>query len=101
MKPVLVSVFFLLCVTYSNGQIKGKVIDSKTNDPITGATVSGTETTVTDKNGQFSVGNSPRITVSCIGYETAVIVPGKGFITVLLNQQRIPKTDSNRVDKLR
>ncbi|HVU94704.1 MAG TPA: TonB-dependent receptor [Puia sp.] len=66
------------------GQTKGKVIDSKTGEPIAGATVKGIETVTTDTYGNFVVKAETEITVTHIGYETKTVQAGKSPLTVAL-----------------
>lgn len=59
--------------------VKGRIVD-KNGDPISGATVradGSTKSTITDSNGEFTLTDiieNSKITISCIGYETATIM---------------------------
>lgn len=70
---------FLSLTAYSQGTIKGVIIDEESNDPLIGASVvvSGTTNgTVTDINGEFTLAvkvGEPKIKVSYIGYITQVL----------------------------
>lgn len=85
MKQILFITALFISVTIF-GQTKGKVIDNKTGEPLSGATVKGKETVATNANGEFSVTSENEITVSSIGYETAVIKTEKTFLIVTLQQ---------------
>jgi iron complex outermembrane recepter protein len=83
------SKFLLLAVLITNvvfAQTKGKVIDSKTGEPIAGASIKGKETVASNNNGEFSVNADNEITISFVGYETTTIKASKNFVTVSLLQ---------------
>lgn len=92
-------VIFLLTTIVSYGQqsesnsISGKVINSKTKQPLEGATVSvvgSTNEVLSDNTGSFKIRTFKKppytITVSYIGYKTKVIVAGDGLNTVELDE---------------
>jgi len=74
MKHIINSLLFLL-ISYSafSQSIKGKVVDAKTNAPLTGATIkfSGKGGTTSANDGTFSIDckQNTQITVSFVGYE--------------------------------
>lgn len=77
-KTVFGLMFFLAAISsWAQSSLKGKVIDSKNNLPLIGASVWAEATgrgTVTDQEGNFSLGKLPdgslEIRVSYLGYET-------------------------------
>lgn len=81
MKAHLIQGFFLLAflclfsfTVFPQGVVKGKIVDSETNETLTGASVvqlNTTNGTTTDANGEFSLSlpaGNQAITVSFIGY---------------------------------
>lgn len=82
MKRIILSLFTFLFATFSalaEGAVKGRVFDSKNNEPIAYATVAISETTtgtLTDDQGNFSVDNLDpgfyKIKVSAIGFKTYI-----------------------------
>lgn len=75
MKSILTVLFFALfaaTLSAQNSQISGRVFDSKTNQPISGASVqtSNKQGAFTDKNGTFTISCTSGMTVSVtfIGY---------------------------------
>jgi iron complex outermembrane receptor protein len=88
MKQIL---FFtaLLLTTVIQAQTRGKVIDSKTSEPIPGATVRGAETVTTDSSGEFSVSGGNEIAVSYVGYETSLLRASGNYLIVALRQSTL------------
>ncbi len=85
MKQLLLIAALFISVT-GVAQTKGKVIDSKTGEPIKGANVTANETVTTNDKGEFSVEATAEIKVTFIGYETAIINASNSFVTVALQQ---------------
>jgi iron complex outermembrane recepter protein len=94
-KTVLGLMFFLAAISsWAQSSLKGKVMDSKNNMPLIGASVWAEATgrgTVTDQEGNFMLGKLPdgelEIRVSYLGYETGrvkVSVPFSGELEVKL-----------------
>lgn len=73
---ILIFIFIILPVGAQN-KLKGKVVDAKTNSPLSGASIrfSGKSGTLSDKNGSFTLdcSKTKEITVSYIGFETIKI----------------------------
>ena len=72
MKSFLVVLAVLLISTNSIAQVNGRVTDSKTGEPLAGATVQvpgSTTGTTTDNNGEFTLNATSNIQVSFVGYE--------------------------------
>ncbi|MFL5810112.1 MAG: TonB-dependent receptor plug domain-containing protein, partial [Flavisolibacter sp.] len=75
MKRSLCIAIFLFGVLYINAQtIKGRILDASTTNPLAGATISfgGKVATTSDADGMFAIecGQTNKITVSFVGYET-------------------------------
>lgn len=94
MKRIILSTLvftFLFFTATAQKKVKGKVVDTNSNSPLYGATVSfsGKGGTTTDKDGAFTIdcSKSSEITVSFIGYQTTkhLIANCNDDITVLLN----------------
>ena len=71
---IIINVLFILTAS-AQKTLRGKVFDTKTNTPLSGASIKfqGKGGTTTDKNGMFSIdcGKVREITVSYIGFESA------------------------------
>lgn len=96
----ITSKFFLMAVfiflgsahAMAQNQVKGKVLDKATNDPLIGVSIVQVGTsngTITDFEGEFSI-NVPtdeKLTISYIGYKTQEIaVNGQSYIEVILSE---------------
>ncbi len=96
MKKSVLSVIFIILfssISAQVGNIKGKVIDSKTKQPLVGANVMVKETTfgaATDMDGYFEIKNVPeniyKLSVKFIGYNEHIepdvrVIRGKTFFT--------------------
>lgn len=72
--------------------IQGRIIDSKSNEPLVGVTVMETGTShgcVTDLDGNFTISVSPnaKLSVSYVGYKNLQVpVKGKSNLTVVLEE---------------
>lgn len=86
---LLLALFMLIFTSTGFSQIKGKVLDSQTGEPLIGALIIGVDTTTTNVDGEFSIRSNGLISVSYIGYETATVNANKAFITVLLTQKSL------------
>lgn len=81
---LLVPIFMLVCIGAWAQQrtIKGRVIESTSNEPLVGATVvvTGTQTgTITDSRGRFSLllpEGAKSLTISTVGYNTETVTLG-------------------------
>lgn len=67
-----------------SAQLRGKVIDSKTGEPIKGASIKSNSITITDENGAFQIASDSIFTISATGYETLIFKRQKGDVTVAL-----------------
>jgi iron complex outermembrane receptor protein len=85
MKKILLIAALFISVA-AMAQTRGKVIDSKTGEPIKGATVTANDTITTNEKGEFSVQATAQIKITFVGYETAIMSASKPFITVALQQ---------------
>jgi len=97
-KTVLGLMFFLATfASWAQSSLKGKVIDSKTSQPLIGASVwaeAAGRGTVTDQEGDFTLGKLPdgslEIRVSYLGYEAGrvkVLIPFAGQLEVRLESK--------------
>lgn len=71
--------------------LHGTVTDSVTHEPITGVTIRAARAgTVTDERGEFTLRapHSP-LTITAIGYRTAVLDPGAGEVRIALSPLRL------------
>lgn len=95
---LLVAALFLPLLSFAQNQdqinatIKGKVLDSKTNEPLIGATVSIKGTTngaSTDLNGEFGLATGQKLPftliISYIGYQKKELVINESQVTILLD----------------
>lgn len=94
-KSIIFTMGFLCCFTcLCYGQeIKGKVIDKITKEPIIGANIASLDAsigTVTDKNGIFSIEvNENEFIVSFVGYQQRKIQTSSAFITIELERDNV------------
>src|SRR5215211_2235392 len=75
---LLTAIFLMAFISAMAQTIKGRVVDSGNNTPLSGASVKviGTSVgTTTDANGRFSINVVPdgQLEVSYIGYETKIV----------------------------
>ncbi|MEO6348469.1 MAG: TonB-dependent receptor [Aquaticitalea sp.] len=81
MKKIVMSLLGLLCATSmlaQTGQLKGKVIDAMTKEPLSGAKIQSyyqNQLTASDDNGMFIVNCSEnlKLTITYIGYEKSTL----------------------------
>jgi len=69
----LIIILFAFSKTFAQNTIKGKVFDASNNNPLFGASISGSGTgTTTDRDGNFAISceKSNEIAISFVGYET-------------------------------
>ncbi len=76
----------------SFSQISGKITDSKTGEPVPGASIIISDEgrgTVSDAEGKFSVGTAGRLEISAIGYKTAIVQirTGRTFYNIYLDPE--------------
>jgi outer membrane receptor protein involved in Fe transport len=82
-KNILILTVLLLFSLKSIAQIKGKVYDATTKEPVIGATVknpNGTQGAITDQNGKFelSTSNFSKIVIQSIGYASQELAVSSG-----------------------
>jgi TonB-linked SusC/RagA family outer membrane protein len=78
-------------------ELKGRVLDDKTGEPIVGANVQNTKTnrgTTTDKNGEFTITANPGdvLEITFVGYESKTVKVEAGMRTVTV---RMPVTNQS------
>jgi len=74
---LLCAMLALACAAFAQKNLTGKIIDKTTNAPLSGATISagGKAVATTDKDGSFQIacGKYKTLTVSFVGYESALV----------------------------
>ena len=86
-----VSLFLFLFAHAQSMQLKGRIVDSTTKNPVVAATIqdrTNKKTTVTDGEGNFSisVSNGDQLLISFIGFQSKVFtVAGEDFLNIELS----------------
>lgn len=79
---------FIVCISNATyAQVSGRVTDSKTGEPLVGASViipGSTTGTTTDSNGEFKIETASSIQVSFVGYETVTIQASTKYLHIQL-----------------
>ena len=91
MRSIIITLLILINIT-SFSQLKGKVIDQQTNQPIVGATISvdGKPLKVSNSSGDFTLDNSIKsIIVSSIGYSSKTFNISNDNFQVLLTASNV------------
>lgn len=84
MKTILTFLTFLIIGISASAQIKGKVVDALSGEPLVGATVQGKNAVATDLNGTFSVEAADELTISYIGYTTQKLQVKQNYLVISL-----------------
>ena len=89
---IFLYLFFSFCILHVNAQtfqLRGKIIDSSTQQPVANATVfSSTQKTLSDNDGNFLVKaeKGKTLSVSFVGYNTNTInITGDDFVNIILS----------------
>src|SRR6476620_7628543 len=90
-RGIIIAVVLVATTISLHSQVKGKVIDASTNEPVPGATLQISCThascgTVTNDAGEFEVtcNNCKSITVSCVGYAPLTLHDKNDFSQIRL-----------------
>jgi iron complex outermembrane recepter protein len=74
---ILFIFLFFIHSAFAQNKFTGKVLDAFTHKPLASATViSGSEKTMTNNQGEFSIMGATKITISFIGYESSTQILG-------------------------
>lgn len=88
MKILLYSTIILILATPSYSQVAGRVTDSKTGDPLGGASLvvaGSTNGTTTDSNGEFKLEAATTIQISFVGYESVTVAVSSKYMHIQLS----------------
>src|SRR5215471_4470994 len=81
----LFSFFFLVKLPAQSLQLNGKIIDSTSQQPVAGATITaGKQTVTSDAEGNFTVNanKGANVTISYVGYASRTVIADGDFLSI-------------------